>query len=68
MINFEISPEELKLLKEANRKTEASKVIPTPKTYHCMVCALETHNQNKAIHHTIKHNHLVLHVEKGWFL
>jgi phosphatidylethanolamine-binding protein (PEBP) family uncharacterized protein len=43
--------------------------IPTEThTYNCTVCALQTHDQQKAIRHTIKHGHLVLHVEKGWFL
>lgn len=38
------------------------------KTYHCSRCALQTNNVNKVIKHIMKHRHLVLHVEKGWYV
>jgi hypothetical protein len=41
---------------------------PETRTYHCTVCALQTHDVGKAIRHIMKHNHLVLHVEKRYFL
>jgi hypothetical protein len=42
--------------------------VPEIRTYNCSECALQTHDQNVAIRHTMKHKHLVLHVEKGHFI